>query len=179
MTREPFLRRIISAVIGEPAIQPGERDALLEYLKKEVRMMVLHDSWTNEYNHAYIKYGGVRATPETLAALRRLHEGARQLVRRHLELGPVPDKAARTHAFWQAAYVSYEEWTAARVAEQEGLLEGADPDTDTVDYLRAQHDEARQQAQREQVKLGRRLGLRSDDVRQLILAAKDTQDTAA
>ena len=171
-----IIQRLTSVLMPRRSLPPEQREAVLAYLNTESQLAAFQDLHAGLYNDILTKYGGAitprdAALVEIVPAARGLSQMAAKLVERHSALA-VPDEASACYFRWQETYLAYEEWTSAALSAYKGLLVGAEPHVQRVETLFAQQSELSGRAQSEQAKLIRSLGLKPDDIRQLLNQAR-------
>lgn len=159
-------RGLLGTLFGSASIRGDRRESVLSYVRGETELAALQNAMAAEYNDVVTKYGG-RASAELISAARQLSATASEIVKRHSDLGPVPDEAGPAYFRWHEAYLAYQEWVSAVVAAYEGMAAGATPSHERVAYLFAQQQHAQRQAQDEVVRLLKRLGLSAAELREL------------
>jgi hypothetical protein len=154
-------------------IEGDELLTYLDYIGEEWKLRAFQEKEANLYTEALDGYKpqkgakDVEALKDLYVAANRLAQSAVELMRRKDALKSVPDKATSLFFAWHAAYTDYLAWVVAQVDAIEAKITGEAPDAAKVDGLRTKSEESRAEAEAEELKLLKQLGLTQGDVDQL------------
>lgn len=145
----------------------------LVYLEEEWKLKAFQDKEAELYNNALVKYAGSMvsdslASKEMCKAANRLAESATEIVRRRASMASIPNVASATYLKWQTTYSDYSAWATAQCAAIEALADGIIPNSQRVKELLSQSEKNRSQAEKEEKKVMKCLGLRIDEVSKML-----------
>jgi hypothetical protein len=160
-------------LFSKKKIQGDELLTYLDYLGDEWKLRAFQDKEAQLYTQALDGYSPKPAAKNTdalkdlYAAANRMAQSAAELVRRKDAMTSVPDKATSLFFAWHAAYTDYLAWTVAQVDTIEAKIEGVVPDAAKLKELQGKSEESRADAETEEAKLMKQLGMTPLDAEQL------------
>lgn len=154
--------------------RPEERQAILDYLKREIALNAVQDDEAGRYNQALTMHGGglalgSDAARAVAAAAATMAAANRGLIDQHSQLGPVPDDAGPCYMAWHLTYLALSAWADSAAAAYEGIAKGASPLVGRVQQLLQEEERLRKRAMKEQSALMRRIKLTAEEARQLMI----------
>ncbi len=172
-----MLRGLMTLLTGS-RVSPQEKEEVISYYNKATQLAKLQDREAVRYNGVMIQHGSHLDSPESVKALadasHRLALSAKELIRRHVSLGPVPDRAAMSYAAWHGVYLAYDEWTDAVHATLTAVSEGRSPfGVERVGQFFREMERQRRVAEREDKKMLKTAALRPSDLPRLIAGAHE------
>jgi len=170
-----MLRGLMALFTGS-RVSPQEKEELISYYIRETQLTKLQDREAERYNALMMQHGSHLDNPESAKVLvdasRRLALCAKELIRRHVSLGQVPDRAAMSYGAWHGVYLAYDEWADAVHAALTAVSEGRSPfGVERVGDFFRQMEAARRVAEREDKKMLKAAGLKAGDLLRLTAGA--------
>jgi len=160
-------------LFGKRKIEGDELLTYLDYIGEEWKLRAFQEKEANLYTEALDSYKPQKGTKDVeglkdlYVAANRLAQSAVELLRRKDALKSVPDKATSLFFAWHAAYTDYLGWVVAQVDAIEAKIAGEAPDAAKVEGLRTKSEGSSAEAESEQQKLLKQLGLTQGDIDQL------------
>ena len=149
-----------------------DRSAVLDYLDREWALQAIRETAAKSYNEAaervFVARDNQAAAQRLLEASRRHRQATAELVRQHLELGPVPDRAGEAYFLRAESYRASEDWAVAQTAAAEAMAGGRRPDVRHVEATRARLRVSERRAQEAEDRLLRLAKPTPEEVRQLL-----------
>jgi len=172
-----MLRGLMTLFTGS-RVSPQETEEVIGYYNKASQLANLQDREAERYNRIVTQHGGHLDSPESVKALvdasHRLALSAKELIRRHVSLGPVPDRAAMSYAAWHGVYLAYDQWADAVHATLTAVSEGRSPfGVERVGQFFREMERQRRVAEREDKKMLKTAALRPSDLPRLIAGAHE------
>jgi hypothetical protein len=172
-----MLRGLMTLFTGS-RVSPQETEEVIGYYNKATQLAKLQDREAERYNAVMMQHGSHLDSPESAKALvgasQRLALSAKELIRRHVSLGPVPDRAAMSYAAWHAVYLAYDQWADAVHATLTAVSEGRSPfGIERVAEFFGEMERQRGVAEREDKKMLKAATLRPSDLPRLIAGAHE------
>jgi thiaminase len=173
-----MFRGLMTLVTGSRVSQQ-EKEQIISYNIKTLQLNKMQDRESERYNTIATQHGSHLDSPESAEALvvasHRLALGAKELIRRHLSLRPVPDRAAMSYAAWHGVYLAYDEWVDVMHAALTAVSEGHSPyDVERVGQFFRKMERQQGIALREDKKLLKTAGLGPSDLPRLMAGAHET-----
>ncbi|MEX1255226.1 MAG: hypothetical protein WEE64_12880 [Dehalococcoidia bacterium] len=176
-----MFKAIAKLVIGTPRISEEERELGLAYFRNSTAISALQTREADRYNSALMIHMNNLDRPESVQVLLdaslRLALCAKECIRRHALVSPVPDVAGPDYAAWMLVYQDYSVWIEATHDAFVALSRGLTPATGRVRELFAVSEKQRKVAEAEGRKLLRALGLKASDLPALAAAGQEAMDT--
>ena len=171
-----MLTRLMTLLTGSSRISAPDKEEVISYYIKECQVTKLQDREAERYNTIMTQHGGHLDSPESARVLadasRRLALCAKELIRRHVSLGQVPDRAAVSYAAWHGVYLAYDQWANAVHAALTAVSEGRSPfGVERVGEFFGEMERQRRVAEREDKKMLKAAGLKAGDLSRLIAGA--------
>jgi len=160
-------------LFGRRKIQGDELLAYLDYLGEEWKLRAFQEKEATSYTEALRKFDpkaaarNAEAYNDLYLASVRLAQSAAELLRRKDALKSVPDKATSNYFAWHAAYTDYLAWATAQASNIEAKMAGEVTDAAAIKDLQGKSEQSRAEAEAEEAKLIKQLGLTQNDIEQL------------
>jgi DNA-directed RNA polymerase subunit H (RpoH/RPB5) len=170
-----MLKGLMTLLTGS-RVSPEEKEQLISYYIKETQLTKLQDREAERYNTIVTQHGAHLGSPESVNALvdasHRLALCAKELIRRHVSFGPVPDRAGMSYAAWHVVYIAYDQWADAVHSTLTAISEGRIPfGVERVGEFFREMERQRRVAEREDKKMLKAAALRPSDLPRLIAGA--------
>lgn len=175
------IRALANLLSGTPRVSPEERDEGLAYFRKSTAISALQTREADRYNSALMIHLNNLDQPESVKALveasRRLALCAKECIRRHALISPLPEVAGRDYAAWSMVYQDYSAWAESTHDAMVAVSRGLTPATERVQHLMAVSEKRQRAAEAEGVRLVRALGLKTADLHSIAAAGQEAMDT--
>ena len=176
-----MLKTLANVLFGSPSISPEERDEVLAYLDESSAVLGLQTCEAERYNSAMLEHVNQHHEPESAQAMvqasRRLALCAKECILRHGRLS-VPDVAMASHLTQGLVFHAYSEWANAQHDAFVAMSHGRSPFAERVQHLMSESERRRVEAEREEKKLLRPLGLTADDLQRIMVDASQSLEAA-
>jgi hypothetical protein len=154
-------------------IQGDELLNYLDYIGEEWKLRSFQEKQSQAYTQALAAFDPKVAAKDAAAykdlfsAANQLAQSAAELLRRKDAITPIPDKATTLFFAWHAAYTDYLAWAVAQAEAIVIKMGGETADAVKVKELQVKSEESRSEAEIEEGKLFKQLGLTQGDIDQL------------
>jgi hypothetical protein len=178
-----MLRGLMTLLTGS-RVSVQDKEEVIAFYNKSSQIAALQDREAERYNAVVLQHASHLDSHESVEALvgasHRLALCAKELIRRHIRVGPVPDLAALSYAAWHVVYLAYDQWANATheafVAISEGRLVFG---PERIQRFFLEMEKKRRVAEREDKKMLRAEGLRPSDLPRLIGGAYEGAEDSA
>jgi len=150
-----------------------ELEKHLTYLEEEWKLKAFQGREADLWNTALVRYGNSMAieslaSKEMCKAANRLQQSANEILKRRESIISMPETASTMYLKWQITYSDYSAWATAQCAAIEAIAKGMIPNSQRVKELLSQSEKSRSQAEKEEKKLIKRLGIGIDEVSKML-----------
>jgi len=153
----------------KPKIEGEERERCLAYTKAVTNISAFWDRESTLFNNTLVKYlDSITENPiaasEVCSAANRLVQAANEVIRRHEEIQSIPDASLPARCAYSTSFLILKEWAENNLAAIEALANGLTPHYEYVQQLMENYESAWHEAQNEEQKLLKRLGLTGHEI---------------
>lgn len=164
-------------------IEDEEREQCLSYYREELGLKTLQDRVAADYNNALLNWAGVLGsdvllTECVLSVSQQMEAVAKEILRAHSQMGDIPESGANLHLAWQMAYQDYAAWTEAQTAAWSASLNIPAEGAEYLKSLLVQSDASRLNAEKEEKKFIKRIGLVAEEMSALLQEASGFAQTS-
>lgn len=148
----------------KPRIEGEERERCLAYTRSVMKVSAFWDRESVLFNNTLVKYlDSITENPiaasEVRSAANRLVQAANEVIRRHEEIQSIPDASLPAMCAFSTSFLFRKEWAENNLAAMETLANGLTPNYGYVQHIREKYESAWHEAQEEEKKLLKQLGL--------------------
>jgi hypothetical protein len=150
---------------------------VLTYYKEGTKVSSFQTREADRYNSALLIHGNDLSNPESmqamLAASERLARAAKDCIRRHSDISPVPDLAAEDYIAWSQVYMDYSAWADAQNDVFVALSQGYTPIAARVQQLMTAVENQRKVAERASKGLLQRARFNVNELAQMLKTSQE------
>jgi len=162
------------------AISAEDREALLDYYQKITGITAFQTQEADVYNSALTIHMNNLNEPQSanvmFDASERLSKSAKETIKRHGDISPIPELAGADYAAWGLTLFDYAAWADAQRDVFEANAQGLVPHVARVQELMATSERQRRIAEQEGKKLLQILGLVAGDLPRIFAAGQQEDD---
>ncbi len=164
----------------KPKIEDEERERCLAYTEAVTNISAFWDRESALFNNTLVKYlDSITESPvaasEVCKAANRLVQAAQEVICRH-EAIHVPNAALRVQCTFSAFFLSLKEWAESNLVAMEALANGLTPHYEYVQQLMENYKSVWHEAQNEEKKLLKLLGLTTPEIEAILKQAYNSLD---
>ena len=160
-------------LFGSPKIEGNELQQCLAYFEDETKVITFQTKEADLYNNAMVKYGNsitenASAATEACKAVKRLTQAAAEICRRHEEIKNIPTAAQGMRYAWHITFLANVTWASGTAAAIEAMANGMNPNTQYVQQLVVEYQQAWREADDEDKKFISRLKVSGEDIAKIM-----------
>ncbi len=166
-------RHLRISTFENATIEGDELKRCLAYYEASLSLTAFQTREADLFNNTLVTYlnsmpeDPVAAT-EVCKAANRLVQAAHEIIRRHIEMEPIPDGASGMHLVWRATFHSFATWAGASLSAMEALANGREPHEAYLQQLVAECQAEQHKAQNEDMEFLRSLRVTRGEIAKII-----------